>query len=130
MGLKREYTKSGVGKMNGGPKGWKCPCCNPYNCHPRNMKALAHRRLRRVSKVRLQAALLVMEDPQVEDNAYEMDRYYRELGDQVQQDTWREMDAYESATGIKFVCEAHYHHEMAYLEWKGERELEAEMRAA
>jgi catechol-2,3-dioxygenase len=74
-----------------------------------------------VGRVELQAALLVdmaVED-QVADQVYEMDLYYRELGDQLDQDTWREMDAYEAATGMKFVSEGHYHQHIAYLEWRG-----------
>lgn len=122
MGLKRDYTKSSVGKLDGGPGGWKCGCCNPYHCHPRNMKALARRRVRRAGRVELQAALLVdVEADLAADQAYEMDRYYRELGDQVKQDTWQEMDRYEAATGMKFVHEAHYHQHMEYVMWKAER---------
>ena len=34
-------------KLNSGPGGWGCSCCNPYNCHPRNMKHLARRLVRR-----------------------------------------------------------------------------------
>jgi hypothetical protein len=52
------------------------------------------------------------------DAAREMDLYYQELGDQLDQDTWREMNAYEAETGMTFVCEGHYHQHMAYLEWK------------
>jgi len=40
-------------KLNGGPGGWRCTCCNPYRTEPRNMKARAHRLSRRVSKHRL-----------------------------------------------------------------------------
>ena len=118
MSLARDY-KSGVGKVNGGPGGWKCACCNSYGCHPRNMKALAHRRVRRVARVELQAALMVdvVGAEQVEDQVYEMDQYHRELRDQNEQATWQEMDDYEEATGMKFVCEGHYYQQMAFLDW-------------
>lgn len=33
-----------------GPGGISCPCCNPYNCHPRNMKHLVRRKLRRKNR--------------------------------------------------------------------------------
>jgi len=115
MGLKRDYTKSTVGKLDGGPGGWKCRCCNPFNCHPRNMKALARRRVRRVGRVELQAALLVeAEVDRAAEEAYAMDRYYRELGDELRQDSWREMDVYEAETGMRFVNEAHFDQHMAY----------------
>lgn len=46
--LKRNYR--GVKKLSGGPGGWHCPCCNPYDCAPRNMKRKARRLVRRTSK--------------------------------------------------------------------------------
>jgi hypothetical protein len=49
--LKRDYK--GLGKMDSGPGGWHCPCCNSYGTSARKMKPLARRRLRRVSKQRL-----------------------------------------------------------------------------
>lgn len=48
MSLKKDYL--GTHKLNAGPGGWRCPCCNPYGRSPRKMKAQAHRLLRRVSK--------------------------------------------------------------------------------
>lgn len=39
-----------VAKLNAGPGGWKCPCCNPYRRPARRMKALAHRIVRRKGK--------------------------------------------------------------------------------
>lgn len=48
MGLKKDYKSKG--KLNGGPGGWRCPCCNPYHTSPRKMKAKARRRLRRTTK--------------------------------------------------------------------------------
>ena len=50
----------------------------------------------------------------IENQAYEMDQYYRALKDKDREDTWQEMDAYEAATGVKFVCEAHYHQHLIY----------------
>ena len=37
-------------KLHYGPGGVACQCCNPYNCHPRKMKKLARRLVRRVEK--------------------------------------------------------------------------------
>lgn len=48
MSLKQEYKA--IHKLRAGPGGWYCPCCNPYGRHPRNMKHLAHRLVRRKSK--------------------------------------------------------------------------------
>jgi hypothetical protein len=50
--LKSDY-KVARGKMKEGPGGWHCNCCNPYDCHPRKMKPLARRRLRRILKQNL-----------------------------------------------------------------------------
>ncbi|MFA6132397.1 MAG: hypothetical protein WC869_00120 [Phycisphaerae bacterium] len=36
-----------------GPAGWKCQCCNPMGCHPRNMKTKARRMVRHVMKHRV-----------------------------------------------------------------------------
>jgi hypothetical protein len=36
--------------LQGGKYGWYCPCCNPYGCSPRKMKAKAHRIRRRSEK--------------------------------------------------------------------------------
>lgn len=33
-----------------GPGGIGCPCCNPYNCHPRKMKHHVRRVMRRKNK--------------------------------------------------------------------------------
>lgn len=52
-GLGKEYTKIKDGKLKTGSGGWYCACCNPYDMHPRKMKPLARRRLRRVEKMRL-----------------------------------------------------------------------------
>jgi hypothetical protein len=43
----------GIAKLRGGPGGWKCPCCNPMNCSPRNMKHLARRMVRHITKQRM-----------------------------------------------------------------------------
>lgn len=43
MSLKSDYK----GVNRGGPGGVACPCCNEYQCHPRNMKHLVRRRKRR-----------------------------------------------------------------------------------
>jgi len=51
MGLKKDYK--GINKLKGGPGGWHCPCCNPYHCHPRNMKRKASRLARRKRKQNL-----------------------------------------------------------------------------
>ena len=48
MSLKHDYLDTP--KLNGGPGGWRCKCCNPYNCNPRLMKAKARRLVRRASK--------------------------------------------------------------------------------
>ena len=53
MGLSKDYR--GIAKLNGGPGGWRCPCCNPYRCAPCRMKAKAHRLARRVGKAALRA---------------------------------------------------------------------------
>lgn len=44
----KEYTENA--KLNAGPGGWKCPCCNPYGVPTRKMRKLAHRRIRRTKK--------------------------------------------------------------------------------
>jgi hypothetical protein len=44
LSQKQHYAK-GVG-----PGGLGCPCCNPYGCHPRNMKHYVRRVLRRKNK--------------------------------------------------------------------------------
>jgi hypothetical protein len=51
MSLKREY-KSVNSRISGsgGPGGIACVCCNAYGMHPRKMKALTRRMLRRVNK--------------------------------------------------------------------------------
>lgn len=46
--MKKSYL--GHKKLNGGPGGWSCPCCNNYGCSPRHMKARARRLVRRVTK--------------------------------------------------------------------------------
>jgi hypothetical protein len=51
MSLKKTYRSHK--KLNAGPGGWGCPCCNPYRCHPRRMKSKARRFVRRVEKARL-----------------------------------------------------------------------------
>lgn len=51
MSLARHYD--GHPKLNGGPGGWKCPCCNPFRCAPRRMKAKAHRFIRRKENERV-----------------------------------------------------------------------------
>lgn len=49
MSLKRDYK----GINRGGPGGIACPCCNEYNCHPRNMKHLVRRRKRRQERQKI-----------------------------------------------------------------------------
>jgi hypothetical protein len=44
----REYQRTG-------PGGLGCACCNPYNCHPRNMKHLVRRKARRIEKQKLRS---------------------------------------------------------------------------
>lgn len=34
-------------RKSGGPGGYKCPCCNYWNCHPRKSKPLERRSIRR-----------------------------------------------------------------------------------
>ena len=51
MSLKKDYHKHN--KLNGGPGGWHCPCCNNYGSSPRKMKPLARRLVRRVKKLAL-----------------------------------------------------------------------------
>lgn len=51
MSLKKNYRSSK--KLNGGPGGWDCPCCNNYGCLARHMKARARRLVRRVAKQEL-----------------------------------------------------------------------------
>jgi hypothetical protein len=51
MGLKKDYL--GFPKLNAGPGGWHCPCCNAYGCCARKMKDRAHRLFRRVAKLNL-----------------------------------------------------------------------------
>jgi hypothetical protein len=43
----------GIKKLNAGPGGWHCPCCNPFHCHPRKMKAKARRMVRHINKQNL-----------------------------------------------------------------------------
>lgn len=42
-----KYYRQYAGKAVSGPKGWYCPCCNPFGCHPRNMKKKIRRSARR-----------------------------------------------------------------------------------
>lgn len=51
MSLKKDYLD--IKKLNAGPGGWLCPCCNPYHCSPNKMKKLARRRLRHLKKQNL-----------------------------------------------------------------------------
>jgi len=48
MSLKKDYIHHKA--LQHGPGGIACPCCNSYNCHPRNMKKLARRLARRNDK--------------------------------------------------------------------------------
>lgn len=48
MSLRKDYK--GIAKLNAGPGGWHCNCCNPFGCNPRKMKPLARRHVRRVFK--------------------------------------------------------------------------------
>lgn len=52
MGLARDYRHNK--KLQGGPGGWYCSCCNPFRCSPRRMKPLARRLARRTTKHRLE----------------------------------------------------------------------------
>ncbi len=45
----------GIKKLNGGPGGWRCPCCNPMGCSPRKMKAKARRMTRHINKQNLRS---------------------------------------------------------------------------
>jgi len=45
----------GIKKLNGGPGGWHCPCCNPMGCSPRKMKAKARRMTRHINKQKLRS---------------------------------------------------------------------------
>lgn len=49
MSLKKDYI--GTKKLCAGPAGWRCPCCNPFGCAPRRMKARARRMVRRAAKL-------------------------------------------------------------------------------
>ena len=48
MSLKKTYL--GIKKLDKGPGGWHCSCCNPYRCSVRKMKARARRLTRRISR--------------------------------------------------------------------------------
>lgn len=50
MSLKKDYLSEP--KLDGGPGGWHCPCCNKYRTCARKMKPLARRRVRRNFKNR------------------------------------------------------------------------------
>lgn len=50
MSLKNDYREV----QCVGPGGLYCACCNPYNCHPRNMKHLVRRKKRRADKQEVQ----------------------------------------------------------------------------
>jgi hypothetical protein len=43
----------GIKKLNAGPGGWGCPCCNPFGCSPRKMKHKARRMIRHINKQNL-----------------------------------------------------------------------------
>ena len=55
MSLKHDYFGKSL-KLDGGPGGWRCSCCNRYGCSPRKMKARARRLVRRVDKLALRQA--------------------------------------------------------------------------
>jgi 23S rRNA G2069 N7-methylase RlmK/C1962 C5-methylase RlmI len=56
MSLKRDYrTKSHTISGRSGPGGIACTCCNAYGCHPRGMKHLTRRALRRASRQAIKA---------------------------------------------------------------------------
>jgi hypothetical protein len=51
MSLKVDYRSSSKAiSGRAGPGGISCPCCNAYGCHPRGMKHLTRRALRRRTK--------------------------------------------------------------------------------
>jgi hypothetical protein len=52
-GMKCEYREH----QRVGPGGLYCPCCNPYNVHPRKMKHLVRRKVRRITKSETRKAL-------------------------------------------------------------------------
>lgn len=55
MSLKRDYKDKK--KLDGGPGGWHCPCCNHYGCCARKMKPKARRLTRRTNKHNLKKDL-------------------------------------------------------------------------
>jgi ubiquitin C-terminal hydrolase len=61
MSIQKEYTEASE-KLNGGPGGWKCPCCNNYQCSPRKMKMKAHRVARRNNKQKMNIDLKNIDD--------------------------------------------------------------------
>jgi hypothetical protein len=59
---------------------------------------------------------------ELDDERVAMDEYYRDLQEENRQAQWEEMNRYEQATGLTFVCEAHFEQHMAYHSWLGEQE--------
>lgn len=47
-----------ISRLRSGPGGIGCPCCNPYGCHPRNMKHRARRLVRRKTRQAIKVALV------------------------------------------------------------------------
>ena len=50
MNNTRYYNIANKVRKCNGPGGLHCNCCNPYRCHPRNMKHLVRRTVRRKLK--------------------------------------------------------------------------------
>jgi hypothetical protein len=80
-------------------------------------KKLTNKRLRIDGRRLIEEQL---EDTSRDDEAYEAERYYQELDEQVMRDTYREMDLAEARTGIKFQSVSHFHQWEAYEAWKSE----------
>lgn len=76
--------------------------------------------LRRVNRAVIQEQLDDVVKGTSDDERVAYEAYERREREGNQRAVWAEMDAYEKATGMKFVCEAHYYQHMAYLEWKGD----------
>lgn len=55
MSIKTIYK--GVKKLNHGPGGIGCPCCNTFGCCPQKMKPRSRRLARRVKKQELNKEL-------------------------------------------------------------------------
>lgn len=90
MGLKKDYI--GVAKLQEGPGGWKCRCCNPYGCSPRKMKAKARRRVRRTSKVSITEFLQEREEVMMEQADYDLHQYLEDMEYEDMYEDWEDYD--------------------------------------